>query len=140
MASFWLRSSRPVQRACPASHHTRHDECLVVAVLSHARLRERLFVLPMLVSGFCGISYEVLYARIFGNLIGDQFLVSATVLLVFLLGIGLGTLAAHRLARWLWALEAAIGVWGVAFAFGAKPLDSALYAAGAGFAVTIALC
>ena len=27
-----------MQRACPASRHTRHDECLVVAVLSNASL------------------------------------------------------------------------------------------------------
>lgn len=48
----------------------------------------------MLLSGFAGISYEILYGRILGNMMGDQFAVSAAILMTFLLGIGLkkGTL------------------------------------------------
>jgi len=69
------------------------------------------FVLPLLVllSGFCGISYEILYAKLLGNLLGSQFTINATVLLTFLLGIGLGTLYAHHLGRYLWWIEAGIG-------------------------------
>ncbi len=91
------------------------------------------FVFLLLASGFCGISYEILYGRVLGNLIGDQFAVSAAVLLTFLLGIGFGTLHAHRLWRRLWAVEAAIGVCGVVFALGTKPLDAVLYVAGGWF-------
>ena len=43
----------------------------------------------LLLSGFCGISYEVLYAKLLGNLLGDQFTISAAVLLTFMAGIAL---------------------------------------------------
>jgi len=79
-------------------------------------------------SGFCGISYEILYARLLGNLLGDQFGVSAAVLLTFLLGIGLGTLHAHRWQRWLWAIEFGIGLCAVGFAFLIEPFGEFLYA------------
>src|SRR5262245_32031838 len=59
----------------------------------------------LLLSGFCGISYEILYARMMGNLIGDQFAVSASILLSFMLGIGIGALYAHHLWRFLWLVE-----------------------------------
>lgn len=91
------------------------------------------FVPLLLASGFCGISYEILYGRVLGNLIGDQFAVSSAVLLTFLLGIGFGTLHAHRLWRHLWAIEAGIGACGVVFAVGTKPLDALLYVAGGWF-------
>lgn len=57
--------------------------------------------LLLLLSGFAGISYEVLHGRLLGNLIGDQFAVSASVLITFLLGSGLGSAWAYRLWRWL---------------------------------------
>lgn len=76
------------------------------------------FGLLLLVSGFCGISYEILYARILSNDIGDQFAVSASVLITFLAGIGFGALYAHRLWRWLWLVEALVGACGVVFALG----------------------
>lgn len=78
-----------------------------------SRRRLPRLVLPLLVltSGFCGISYEILYTRLLGNLLGNQFTINATVLLTFLLGIGLGTLAAHRFVRFLWAIEAGIGLY-----------------------------
>ncbi|MGZ8249445.1 spermine/spermidine synthase domain-containing protein [Methylomagnum sp.] len=81
----------------------------------------------LLLSGFAGISYEVLYGRLLGNLIGDQFAVSASVLITFLLGSGLGSAFAHRLWRWLWLIEAGIGACGVAFAFGHETLQGLLY-------------
>lgn len=61
--------------------------------------------LLLLLSGFAGISYEVLYGRLLGNLIGDQFAVSASVLITFLLGSGLGSAWAYRLWRWLQRLR-----------------------------------
>jgi len=78
-------------------------------------------------SGLAGISYEILYGRILGNLIGDQFAVSAAILITFLLGIGIGSGFAWRLWSWLWLIELLIGVCGVAFAFGGDALETLLY-------------
>jgi spermidine synthase len=86
-----------------------------------------LFFALLTCSGLCGISYEILYGRILGNLIGDQFIVSASILLTFLLGIGLGTFYAHKLWRHLWLLEGAIGVYGVIVALSAGFMDDILY-------------
>ena len=92
------------------------------------KLPQRFALLFLLfVSGFCGISYEVLYARILSDLVGDRFVVSASVLMAFLLGIGFGTLYAHRLWRYLFALEAGIGLYGVALATGSGAVDSLIY-------------
>ena len=86
-----------------------------------------IFGILMLLSGFAGISYEILYGRILGNMIGDQFVVSASVLMTFLLGIGLGSLLAHRLWRWLWAIEAGIGIYGVLIALNQQGLEWLIY-------------
>src|SRR5262245_28896120 len=83
-----------------------------------ARRRADLFPALLFFSGYCGISYEVLYARYLGNMVGDQFAVVASVLLTFLLGIGLGTLVAHRLWRFLWAIEAGVGLYAVVLTVG----------------------
>ncbi len=91
-------------------------------------LRRWGFAFLLLLSGFCGISYEVLYARILSNAIGDQFAVNASILVTFMIGIGFGTLYAHRLWRWLWAIEAAVGICGVAFALGSGKIESLYYA------------
>ena len=69
----------------------------------------------LLLSGFCGISYEILYTKLLGNLLGNRFTISASVLLTFLLGIGLGTLYAHRFVKKLWVVEAGIGLSAVVF-------------------------
>ena len=92
-----------------------------------ASQQRTLFPFMLLASGFCGISYEILYGRILGNLIGDQFIVSASILLTFLLGIGLGGYFAHRLWAHLWLLEAGIGVYGALFAVSSGLLDALLY-------------
>ena len=71
---------------------------------------KRLLPVLLLVSGFCGISYEILYTKLLGNMLGNQFTISAAVLLTFLGGIGLGTLYAHRFVRLLWLIEAGFGL------------------------------
>lgn len=86
-----------------------------------------LFPLLMLLSGFAGISYEILYGRMLGNLLGDQFAVSASILVTFLLGIGIGAVSAYRLWRYLWVIEAAIGVCGALFAANLELVDRWLY-------------
>ncbi len=93
------------------------------------RFRNLIFTFLLFLSGLCGISYEILYGRILGNIIGDQFAVSASILLTFLLGIGFGTLYAHRLWAHLWLLEAGIGLYGALFALGSGIIDGILYSA-----------
>src|SRR5262245_33888568 len=88
-----------------------------------AAVQTFIFSTLLLLSGTCGLAYEVLYPRTLSNFIGDQFTVSASILLTFMLGIGLGTLYAHRLWRWLWLIEAAVGVCGVVFALGAGSFE-----------------
>lgn len=88
---------------------------------------ELFFTILLLSSGFCGISYEILYGRILGNIIGDQFIVSASILLTFLLGIGIGTLFAHKLWKYLWIIEGSIGVYGALVALNSNLLDKVLY-------------
>jgi len=90
-------------------------------------LRSWPLALLLLLSGFCGISYEVLYARVLSNAIGDQFAVSASILVAFMLGIGFGTLYAHRLWRFLWLVEGGIGLFGVAFALGGAAIERLYY-------------
>ena len=87
--------------------------------------------LPILVllSGFCGISYEILYARLLGNLIGNQFIINASVLLAFLFGIGLGSLFAHRLAGYLWLIEGGIGLYALLLLYFYGAIDHWLYSA-----------
>jgi spermidine synthase len=97
----------------------------------------RLFALLMLLSGFAGISYEILYGRILGNMVGDQFAVSAAILMTFLLGIGLGSAYAHRLWRWLWAIEAGIGLYGALIAFSQPVVERIVYAGSSMFADTL---
>lgn len=82
----------------------------------------------MVLSGFCGISYEILYAKLLGNLLGDRFTIAASVLLTFLLGIGLGTLHAHRLLRKLWAIELGIGLYAALMVLAYGSVDRLLYA------------
>ncbi|MDD5480399.1 tetratricopeptide repeat protein [Rhodoferax sp.] len=98
----------------------------------------KLFSLLLLLSGFAGISYEILYGRILGNMVGDQFAVSAAILMTFLLGIGLGSAYAHRLWRWLWAIEAGIGLYGLLIAFTQPWIERVVYAGAALFADTLA--
>ncbi len=88
-----------------------------------------LLPVPLLLSGFCGISYEILYAKLFGNLLGNQFTINASVLLTFLLGIGWGTLYAHRFRGYLWAIESGIGAYAAFMALAYDGIDSVLFRA-----------
>jgi spermidine synthase len=89
--------------------------------------RKLLLTFVLMLSGLSGISYEILYGRILGGILGDQFAVSSAVLITFLLGIGLGARFAHRLWRWLWAVEAMIGVYGIGFVLSRNLIEHFLY-------------
>lgn len=86
-----------------------------------------LLTFVLLLSGLSGISYEILYGRILGSILGDQFAVSAAVLITFLLGIGLGAKYAYRLWSKLWLIEAGIGIYGIIFALAHQPIEYLLY-------------
>ncbi|MDQ6982111.1 MAG: tetratricopeptide repeat protein [Mariprofundus sp.] len=86
-----------------------------------------IFTLLMWLSGLAGISYEILYGRILGNMVGDQFVVSAAILMTFLLGIGIGSALSHRLWRWLWAIEGGIGAYGLLIALNQVRVEHIVY-------------
>lgn len=94
---------------------------------TETHLKSGLFPYLLLLSGFAGISYELLYARMLGNIIGDQWLVSAVILLTFLLGIGIGTRFAYRLWAYLWMIEIGIGLFAAGFAFSGDLIESWFY-------------
>lgn len=66
-----------------------------------------------LLSGCCGLAYEVLYVRALTAILGDMFYVHAALLSTFLLGIGLGAKLAHKWLRWLWAFEISTGLYAI---------------------------
>lgn len=99
----------------------------MAAPLARSRLARALLPVLVLTSGFCGISYEILYTKLLGNLLGNQFAINAAVLLTFLLGIGLGTLLAHRFLRWLWAIEASIGLYAAGAVLAYPAVDRLVY-------------
>jgi len=94
---------------------------------SQLKVQQSLLACLLFVSGLCGISYEVLYGRLLGNVFGDQFLVSTAVLLTFMLGLGLGAYHAHRLWRNLWLVEAGIGLYAMLFTLNLGGIESLLY-------------
>jgi len=101
----------------------------MAAPLARNRIAKGLLPALVLTSGFCGISYEILYTKLLGNLLGNQFAINAAVLLTFLLGIGLGTLLAHRFVRWLWAIEAGIGLYAAGMVLAMPAIDRLIYGA-----------
>ncbi len=89
--------------------------------------RERLLAVLLLGAGFAGIAYEVLYGRMLGDRVGSQFIVNAAILLTFLVGIGIGTLIAHRLWSLLPWVEVAIGGYALIVAASIDTIDRFLY-------------
>ena len=94
---------------------------------SQLKVQQSLLACLLFASGLCGISYEVLYGRLLGNVFGDQFLVSTAVLLTFMLGLGLGAYHAHCLWRNLWFVEAGIGLYAMLFTLNLGGIESLLY-------------
>jgi len=72
--------------------------------------RSGLLTLLALLSGSCGLAYEILYMRAMTTLLGDMLYVHSALLSTFLIGIGLGAILARRWFRWLWVFEVLTGV------------------------------
>lgn len=87
-----------------------------------------LLVVLALASGMAGLVHELLYLRLLSNALGELFQVHTVLVAVFLLAMGIGAAVAHRMLRWLFALELALGLHALAFpgilaAFQASALD-----------------
>lgn len=89
--------------------------------------KKLIFVLTLFISGFCGISYEILYSRMLGNIIGNSFVLNASILIMFLLGIGIGTKIAHKFTGFLWLIESLIGIYAILFTFINPYLDNLFF-------------
>ena len=77
----------------------------------NGQVRVGLLTALALLSGCCGLAYEVLYVRALTTILGDMFYVHAALLSTFLVGIGLGAKVAHRWLRWLWVFEILTGLY-----------------------------
>lgn len=69
-----------------------------------------------LLSGAAGLSYEVLYARLISQYLGEVFYVQAAVLATMLLGIAVGARYSPRLRGRLWLVELGLGLYALAAA------------------------
>lgn len=95
--------------------------------MSEKKNNKLLFIITLFISGFCGISYEILYSRILGNIIGNHFALNASILVMFLLGIGIGTKIAHKFSGFLWVIEASIGLYAISFTFATPYFDKLFF-------------
>ncbi len=71
----------------------------------------RLVLFLAMISGVCGLAYEILYVRIFSNFFGDGFFVSAVILTAVFLGISFGAWLSQRFVGYLALIEITIGVY-----------------------------
>lgn len=69
-----------------------------------------------LTAGVAGLSYELLYARLLGQYLGEAFHVRGAVLAVFLLGIALGSWLTPRVRRFLPGIQCGLGTFALAIA------------------------
>jgi len=80
-----------------------------------SKVRARGLAALALLSGMGSVVYEVLYMRELTAVLGDMVYVHVALLAVFLLALGVGALLAPRALRWLFAVEAFIGLWAISF-------------------------
>ncbi len=102
--------------------------------------RSQLLLLLFFVSGACGLTYEVVWTRLFVVVIGNTVFSVSAILSVFMAGLAIGSRLAGRaidrrpvpLVRTYAALEAGIGLYNLIlplFIASASPVFGALYAA-----------
>ncbi len=105
------------------------------------RVKGSVIIAAFVVSGFCGLSYEVLWTRVFSLVIGSSVYAFTIMLATFLAGIGAGSIIfapyVDRLRRplvWFGALEAVIGFTGLFSIFIYKKLPFIFYSLKGAFA------
>ena len=76
----------------------------------------RIILILSVLSGVCGIAYEILFSRILTTYLGHMFYVNASILAAFMFSLGLGSLLAHRRPALLGKIEIGIGIYALAFA------------------------
>ncbi len=111
-----------------------------------ARHQRLVIISAFFVSGFCALSYEVLWTRIFSLVIGSSVYAFTIMLATFLAGIGFGSILfapyVDRLRRplvWFGALEALIGFAGLFSIFIYRELPFIFYSLKSAFAGRFAL-
>lgn len=75
-----------------------------------------LFLFLSFLSGLCGLSYEVIYQRLFLTIAGDLFGIYVLVVSTFILGMALGNLAGFHLRRFLPLVEILSGLFAIGVA------------------------
>lgn len=70
-----------------------------------------LFFLLAVLSGSCGLAYEIIYMRLFSNYFGDGFVMSGIILSAVFMGIAFGAWQSTRFIRALAFIEIAIGLY-----------------------------
>ncbi|PRP98269.1 Spermidine synthase [Enhygromyxa salina] len=102
--------------------------------------RRAAFVALFFVSGLCGLGYEIVWLRLVAGIVGVGIYANAIVLATFMLGLGLGALAAgrwlaglpaDRLLRAYVRLELALGAWALVVPVLTRGLGSVLADLGA---------
>jgi len=79
--------------------------------------RNSVIAVLALFSGGCALAYEILYMRALTNVFGDMFYVHAALLSTFLIGIGIGSKAAHRFVPCLFIFEIVTGAYALILPF-----------------------
>jgi len=122
------------------------EEGTAHATDTRARRQRLVIIIAFFVSGFCALSYEVLWTRIFSLVIGSSVYAFTIMLATFLAGIGLGSILfgphVDRLRRplaWFGALEALIGFAGLFSIFIYRELPFIFYSLKSAFAGNFAL-
>ncbi len=102
---------------------------------------DSIIIAAFIISGFCSLSYEVLWTRVFSLVIGSSVYAFTIMLATFLAGIGAGSILfapyVDRLKRpliWFGALEAVIGFTGLFSIFIYKKLPFIFYSLKGAFA------
>jgi spermidine synthase len=91
--------------------------------LSINKTRTGLLTTLAMLSGCCGLAYEILYMRALTTVLGDMFYVHAALLSTFLVGMGLGAKLAYRWSRWLWMFQILTGLYALALPIASRWLS-----------------
>ena len=78
--------------------------------------KPNLFFILAILSGACGLAYQVAYVRLFSNYFGDSFIISGVTLFSVFIGIAFGAWKSHRFIKQLAYIELGIGLYSLCVA------------------------